>query len=55
MNVQAALDSGIITEEIPLEKIYTNQFIRDDLDYSEVEAMADAIDIEAISARYPAD
>lgn len=55
LNVQAALDSGIITEEIPLEKIYTNQFIRDDLDYSEVEAMADAIDIEAISARYPAD
>lgn len=53
LNIQAALDSGIITEEIPLEKIYTNQFIRDDLDYSDVEAMADAIDIEAISARYP--
>ena len=55
LNIQAALDSGIITEEIPLEKIYTNQFIRDDLDYSDVEAMADAIDIEAISARYPAE
>lgn len=53
LNIQAALDSGIITEEIPLEKIYTNQFIRDDIDYSEVEAMADAIDIESISARYP--
>jgi ABC-type nitrate/sulfonate/bicarbonate transport system substrate-binding protein len=55
LNVEAALDSGMIDEEIPLEDIFTNEFIRDDLDYSAIEEMADAIDIEAISSRYPAE
>lgn len=55
LNIKAALESGMITQEIPLEKIFTNQFIKDDLDYSDVEAMADAIDVEGISARYPAE
>lgn len=55
LNVQAALDSGLITEDIPLDKVFTNQFIRDDLDYAPVEAMADAIDVEGISSRYPAE
>lgn len=52
LNMQVALDNGIIKEEIPLDRVFTNQFIKKDLDFSDVEAFANAIDVEAISARY---
>ncbi|MEA5014162.1 MAG: ABC transporter substrate-binding protein [Candidatus Limiplasma sp.] len=55
LNVQAALDSGTISEPLTMEQIYTNEFIRDDIDYSEVEAFMDGIDIEAVASRYAAE
>lgn len=55
LNNKAALESGLIKNAIPLDKIYTNDFVQSDLDYSDVEAFADAIDIESVAARYPAE
>lgn len=55
LNVQAALENGLIKGAIPLEKIYTNDFVQTDIDYSAVEAFADAIDIKTVAARYPAE
>lgn len=55
LNMQVALENGIIKEAIPLDRVYTNQFIKKDLDYSAVEAFADAIDVESVAARYPAE
>lgn len=55
LNVQVALENGVIKEAIPMDRIFTNAFIQTDLDYSDVEAMADAIDIESIAARYKAE
>lgn len=55
LNMQAALDCGFISEEIPLDQVYTNEFVRDDIDYSKVEAFMDSIDVETISSRYAAE
>lgn len=55
LNIQAALDSGTITEAIPLDQIFTNEFIKADLDYSDVEAFMDSIDIASVSSRYAAE
>ena len=53
--MQAARDCGFISEEIPLDQVYTNEFVRDDIDYSKVEAFMDSIDVETISSRYAAE
>ena len=55
LNMEAAIDCDMITEAIPLENVYTNEFILDDIDYSGVEAFMDSIDVAGISARYPAE
>lgn len=55
LNVKVALENGIIKKAIPLDRVYTNQFIKNDLDYADVKAFADAIDVTGISARYRAE
>ncbi|MBQ6509776.1 MAG: hypothetical protein IJI07_09925, partial [Flexilinea sp.] len=55
LNMQAALDSGTITEAIPLDRVFTNQFIDENLDYSHVEQLMDSIDVAAVAARYAAE
>lgn len=55
LNMEAALSSGTITEEIPLDRVYTNEFINENLDYSKVEAFMDGIDIASVAARYAAE
>ena len=55
LNVQAALDCDMIDEAIPLEDIYTNEFITDDIDYTHVEEFMDSIDVATTAARYEAE
>ena len=55
LNMKAALESGTITEEIPLDRVYTNEFIDENIDYSHVEQLMDSIDVASISARYAAE
>ncbi len=55
LNMQAALDSGTITEAIPLDRVFTNQFIDENLDYSHVEQLMDSIDVASVAARYAAE
>lgn len=55
LNMEAAIDCGFITEELPLEDVFTNEFINENLDYSKVEAFMDAVDIASVSARYAAE
>lgn len=55
LNVQAALDAGTITKALTPDQIYDNQFIREDLDYSKVEAFMDSIDIASVASRYAAE
>ena len=55
LNMQAALDSGTIAEELPLDKVFTNEFIDENIDYSKVEAFMDSIDVATVAARYAAE
>ena len=55
LNVQSMLDTGIISTDIPLEDIFTNDFVDLDWDRSQVEADADAYDWESVAARYEAE
>ncbi len=55
LNVDAAVDSGVIQKAIPLDKIYTNQFYDDTWSREEVEKIADSYDIESARARYKAE
>ena len=52
LNVDAAIDSGIISEPIPLDKIFTNDFVDTTWDKSEVEEDADNYDIDSIKKNY---
>ena len=45
----------MIDEAIPLEDIYTNEFITDDIDYTHVEEFMDSIDVATTAARYEAE
>ena len=56
LNVDSMLESGVISKKIPLENIFTNDFIiGSDWDRSKVEADADAYDWETASKRYKAE
>ncbi|MDR2133943.1 MAG: ABC transporter substrate-binding protein, partial [Treponema sp.] len=52
LNVQAALESGVIKKAIPLDQIYTNEFVDNSWDRKKVESDADAYDIASVKARY---
>jgi NitT/TauT family transport system substrate-binding protein len=52
LNVKAALESGVIKQAIPLDKIYTNQFVDNTWDRKKVERDADAYDVASVKARY---
>lgn len=54
LNVDSMLESGVISTEIPVEDIFTNDFVDTTWDRSQVEADADAYDWEATAARYEA-
>lgn len=54
LNVDVMLESGIISEAIPLEDIFTNDFITE-WDKAQVEADADAYDWESVAANYEAE
>ena len=45
----------MIDEAIPMEDIYTNEFITDDIDYTHVEEFMDSIDVATTAARYEAE
>ena len=55
LNVQAAIDCGMITEPLTADQIYTNEFLSTDLDYSHVEQILDAYDVATTAARYVAE
>ena len=55
LNVDTMIASGVISKEIPMEDIYTNEFVDTTWDRSEVEADADAYDWESVAARYEAE
>ena len=55
LNVDTMLASGVISKEIPLEDIYTNEFVDTTWDRSEVEADADAYDWESVAANFEAE
>ncbi len=55
LNMDAAVESGLIKEPLPMDKIFNNQFIKADLDYSDVEAFMDGIDIASVASRYAAE
>jgi NitT/TauT family transport system substrate-binding protein len=52
LNVKAALDSGVIKQNIPLDKIYTNQFVDNTWDRKKVERDADTYDVASVKAKY---
>ena len=52
LNVQAAIDSGVIREAIPLDRIFTNDFVDNSWDRAAIERDADAYDIESARSRY---
>lgn len=54
LNVDVMLESGIISEAIPLDRIFTNEFITE-WDKAQVEADADAYDWESVAANYEAE
>lgn len=54
LNVDVMLDSGIISEAIPLDRIFTNEFITE-WDKAQVEADADAYDWQSVAANYEAE
>ncbi|MDR1586030.1 MAG: ABC transporter substrate-binding protein [Treponema sp.] len=52
LNVNAALESGVIKKAIPLDQIYTNEYVDNSWDRKKVERDADAYDIASVRARY---
>lgn len=54
LNVDSMLETGIISTDIPVEDIFTNEFVDLTWDRSQVEADADAYDWQATAARYKA-
>ncbi len=55
LNVEAMLEAGVISTEIPLDQIYTNDFVDLTWDRAAVEADADAYDWESVAANYEAE
>ncbi len=55
LNVDTAVETGVISEPIAMEDIFTNEFVDNSWDKAEVEAIADAYDVEATKARYEAE
>lgn len=55
LNVDKLLSSGVISQEIALEDIFTNDFVDLTWDKAQVEADADAYDWESAAARYEAE
>lgn len=52
--MDSMLETGIISTDIPVEDIFTNEFVDLTWDRSQVEADADAYDWQATAARYEA-
>ena len=55
LNVDTMIESGVISTEIPLDQIYTNEFVDMTWDRAAVEADADAYDWESVAANYEAE
>lgn len=55
LNVQAAIDCGMITEPLTADQIYTNEFVDENMDYTHVEQLLDAYDVASAAARYVAE
>jgi ABC-type nitrate/sulfonate/bicarbonate transport system substrate-binding protein len=55
LNVKVAKESGVISADIPADKIFTNEFFDNTWDKAAVEADADAYDVESAKARYKAE
>ena len=55
LNVETMLSSGVISTDIPLDTIYTNDFVDLTWDRSAVEADADAYDWQSVAANYEAE
>ena len=55
LNVQAALDAGVIDKELTADEIFTNQFVDNSWDRKPIEELADSVDIETVKARYQAE
>ena len=52
LNVETMMDAGIITKDIPVEDIFTNEFVDLEWDRTQVEADADAYDWQSAATRY---
>ena len=48
------LESGVISTAIPMDQIFTNDFVDLTWDRAQVEADADAYDWESVAANYEA-
>ena len=55
LNVDAMLESGVISTAIPMDQIFTNDFVDLTWDRAAVEADADAYDWESVAANYEAE
>lgn len=55
LNVEKLLASGVISTELAVSDIYTNEFIDTTWDRSQVEADADAYDWQSVAANYEAE
>ncbi len=51
LNMDTMVETGVISDPIPLEDVYTNDFVTE-WDKAEVEADADAYDWESVAANY---
>ncbi|GAI10171.1 unnamed protein product, partial [marine sediment metagenome] len=45
-NVQEALNAEVISEEIPIDRIYTNDFLDENIDYDEIQEEAAAYEFQ---------
>jgi ABC-type nitrate/sulfonate/bicarbonate transport system substrate-binding protein len=52
LNIKTAIEAGVIKGNIPLDKIYTNEFVDNTWDRKAVERDADAYDVASAKARY---
>lgn len=55
LNVDTAVETGVIKTAIDVNDIFTNEFVDTTWDKKEVEAVADAYDVAASKARYKAE
>lgn len=55
LNVDSAVETGVIKNTIDVNDIFTNDFVDTSWDKKEVEAVADAYDVESSKARYEAE